>query len=158
MSDELAITNVQSPVTQAEFARMQGVTRKTITLWKRKGWITMTAEGLVDTARSADGLAQRRNNRGMCPRSSRTLALDLPAPASAAIELRGTALAISENSAALTARSAAALSRAFDAAGGKISPKMMAAALRGVADLSTRGAVAATALLGLARDLDGALQ
>jgi hypothetical protein len=40
-------------MTQAEFARLMNVSRKTVTAWKARGWVKMDADGLlVDVQRS----------------------------------------------------------------------------------------------------------
>ena len=46
-------------VTQAEFARMRGVSKKTVTVWKASGLLTLTAAGLVDVEASEWNLDQR---------------------------------------------------------------------------------------------------
>jgi len=52
-------TEAKLTVSQAEFARLRGVSRKTVTLWKGQGRLTLTADGLVDVAASDAMLAQR---------------------------------------------------------------------------------------------------
>lgn len=47
---------------QAEFARFHGVSRKTVTAWKKKGWVVLNADDTVDTEKSNDNL--RRNRSG----------------------------------------------------------------------------------------------
>lgn len=44
-------------VTQAEFARIRGVSRKTVTLWKQKGRIAVGKDGLIDVAKAEAALA-----------------------------------------------------------------------------------------------------
>ena len=39
-------------ITQAEFARLNGVSRKTVTVWKQQGYCIMTAGGQVDVVAS----------------------------------------------------------------------------------------------------------
>ncbi|MEH3117137.1 MAG: hypothetical protein PGN25_05875 [Methylorubrum populi] len=46
-------------VSQAEFARRRGVSKKTVTEWKQKGLLTMTEAGLVDVDASEWNLDQR---------------------------------------------------------------------------------------------------
>jgi hypothetical protein len=46
-------------VTQAEFARMRGVSKKTVTVWKNSGLLTMTPAGLVDVDASEWNLDRR---------------------------------------------------------------------------------------------------
>lgn len=46
-------------VRQIEYARMRGVTKKTVTFWKQRGQIAMTADGLVLVERSNAMLARR---------------------------------------------------------------------------------------------------
>jgi hypothetical protein len=46
-------------VSQAEFARLRGVSRKTVTLWKRQERLLLTSDGMVDVAASDELLAQR---------------------------------------------------------------------------------------------------
>lgn len=46
-------------VTQAEFARMRGVSKKTVTVWKAAGLLTLTAAGLVDVEATEWNLDQR---------------------------------------------------------------------------------------------------
>ena len=46
-------------VTQAEFARMRSVSKKTVTVWKNSGLLTMTPAGLVDVDASEWNLDQR---------------------------------------------------------------------------------------------------
>lgn len=48
--------------TQAEFARMKGVSRKTVTKWKDKGLVSMTPDGLVKIEESEWLLAERSPN------------------------------------------------------------------------------------------------
>lgn len=49
-------------VTQAEFARQRGVSRKTVTEWKAKGLLSMTPAGLVKVEESEWLLADRPQN------------------------------------------------------------------------------------------------
>lgn len=49
-------------VTQAEFARLRGVSRKTVTEWKAKGLLSMTPAGLVRVEESEWLLADRPQN------------------------------------------------------------------------------------------------
>ncbi|AWN43156.1 hypothetical protein [Methylobacterium durans] len=49
-------------VTQAEFARLRGVSRKTVTEWKAKGLLSMTPAGLVKVEESEWLLADRPQN------------------------------------------------------------------------------------------------
>lgn len=46
-------------VSQAEFARRRGVSKKTVTEWKQRGLLTMTDAGLVDVEASEWNLDQR---------------------------------------------------------------------------------------------------
>ena len=46
-------------VSQAEFARLRKVSRKTVTAWKKAGLVVLTAEGRVDVAQSEKLLAER---------------------------------------------------------------------------------------------------
>ncbi|MER2249510.1 hypothetical protein ABS772_06225 [Methylorubrum podarium] len=46
-------------VSQAEFARRRGVSKKTVTEWKQRGLLTMTEAGLVDVEASEWNLDQR---------------------------------------------------------------------------------------------------
>jgi hypothetical protein len=46
-------------VSQAEFARLRGVSRKTVTIWKGQGRLAFTTEGLVDVSASDELLTQR---------------------------------------------------------------------------------------------------
>jgi hypothetical protein len=46
-------------VSLAQFARMRGVSRKTTSTWKQRGWLVMTEGGLVDVAASTALLSQR---------------------------------------------------------------------------------------------------
>ena len=46
-------------VTQAEFARMRGVSKKSVTVWKASGLLVLTAAGLVDVEASEWNLDQR---------------------------------------------------------------------------------------------------
>src|SRR5580704_7265876 len=60
MGDEPPVTTeAKTAVSQAEFARLRGVSRKTVTIWKSQGRLAFTAQGLVDVARSDELLAQR---------------------------------------------------------------------------------------------------
>lgn len=49
-------------VSQAEFARRRGVSKKTVTEWKGKGLLSMTADGKVDVEASEWNLDQRPAN------------------------------------------------------------------------------------------------
>ncbi|CCG06706.1 hypothetical protein [Pararhodospirillum photometricum] len=49
-------------VSQAEFARLHGVSRKTVTLWKTAGYLAVS-EGQVDIEASDKALAERRLGR-----------------------------------------------------------------------------------------------
>lgn len=52
-------------VSQAEFARLKDVSRKTVTQWKAKGLLSMTPDGMVKVEESEWLLADRpSNNRG----------------------------------------------------------------------------------------------
>jgi phage terminase Nu1 subunit (DNA packaging protein) len=46
-------------LSQADFAKRRRVSRKTITVWKQRGWVLSTAAGLVDVERSEALLAAR---------------------------------------------------------------------------------------------------
>jgi hypothetical protein len=46
-------------VSQAEFARLRGVSRATVTYWKRAGRLLLNSDGKVDVAASNELLAQR---------------------------------------------------------------------------------------------------
>jgi hypothetical protein len=46
-------------VSQAEFARLRGVSRKTVTAWKRQDRLLLTSDGKVDVAASENLLALR---------------------------------------------------------------------------------------------------
>lgn len=46
-------------VSQAEFARMREVSRKTVTVWKQRGHLVLDANGLVDVAGTDARLADR---------------------------------------------------------------------------------------------------
>jgi hypothetical protein len=60
MGGEPPVTTEAKPtVSQAEFARLRGVSRKTVTVWKSQGRLAFTAEGLIDVAASDALLAQR---------------------------------------------------------------------------------------------------
>ncbi|MGU3286470.1 hypothetical protein [Methylobacterium mesophilicum] len=57
--------------TQAAFARLRGVSRKTVTEWKSKGLLSMTADGLVKVEESEWLLAERpANYRGGATKGS----------------------------------------------------------------------------------------
>ena len=69
-------------VRQIEYARMRRVTKKTVTFWKQRGQIAMTADGLVLVERSNAMLARRPEvYRGASPRSR------LPTAATATVPL-----------------------------------------------------------------------
>lgn len=51
-----------SHVTQAEFARLRNVSRKTVTLWKQKGWLVIDDAGRVNVAATERLLNQRPAN------------------------------------------------------------------------------------------------
>lgn len=52
-------------LSQAEYSRYRGVSRKTVTVWKTKGELVLSASGLVDVAASDARLASRPQvNRG----------------------------------------------------------------------------------------------
>lgn len=52
-------------VSQAEFARMRDVSKKTVTVWKQQGRLVLTEDGLVDVGASDKSLAERPPlNRG----------------------------------------------------------------------------------------------
>ena len=46
-------------VSQAEFAKLRGVSRKTVTIWKQKGQIVIAPDGRVDVVASEARLAER---------------------------------------------------------------------------------------------------
>lgn len=46
------ISKAELFVSQAQFARLHGVSRKTVTLWKQRGYVLMTTGGQVDVAAS----------------------------------------------------------------------------------------------------------
>ena len=48
-----------STVSQAEYARLRGVAKKTATIWKQKGFLILTADGGVDVEASDAKLAAR---------------------------------------------------------------------------------------------------
>ena len=52
-------TAAEGIVSQAEFARLRGVSRATVTHWKNAGRLLLTSEGKVDVAASEELLAQR---------------------------------------------------------------------------------------------------
>lgn len=56
------MAEAQKAVTQAEFARMRGVSKKTVTVWKASGLLAMTAAGLVDVEATEWNLDQRPAN------------------------------------------------------------------------------------------------
>jgi len=66
-------------VSQAEFSRLKGVSRKTATIWKQKGWLVVTDAGLVDVAAL---LAQRpttyRGGSTVAPGSVTATVTDAP--------------------------------------------------------------------------------
>lgn len=67
-------------VTQAEFARMRSVSRKTVTIWKQQGKIVLTADGRVDVEASDDLLSGRPDSyRGGVTKSSQRMAEAAPA-------------------------------------------------------------------------------
>jgi len=73
-------------VTQAEFARQRGVSRKTVTDWKAKGLLSMTPDGLVKVEESEWLLADRpQTYRGGATKSD-TPARPAPKPALVAAE------------------------------------------------------------------------
>lgn len=51
--------NAGANVSQAEFARIRNVSRKTVTLWKQKGWLVLDETGRVDVAATERLLNQR---------------------------------------------------------------------------------------------------
>ena len=52
-------TETNSTLSQAEFARLRGVSRKTVTIWKSQGRLALTTDGLVDVVATDALLAQR---------------------------------------------------------------------------------------------------
>ncbi len=46
-------------VTQAEFSRHRGVSRKTVSVWKSRGLLVLRSDGLVDVAASDKRLSER---------------------------------------------------------------------------------------------------
>jgi hypothetical protein len=64
------------PVTQAKFARMRGVSRKTVTVWKKKNLIRMTSDGRVDVRQSIDALDERAAGKGRRTRSPAAAVVD----------------------------------------------------------------------------------
>jgi hypothetical protein len=56
------MAEAQKAVTQAEFARMRGVSKKTVTVWKASGLLALTAAGLVDVEATEWNLDQRPAN------------------------------------------------------------------------------------------------
>lgn len=50
-------------LSQAEFARLHGVSKKTVTMWKQAGRLVLGAGGLVDVERSNELLGQRPEKR-----------------------------------------------------------------------------------------------
>ncbi|MCX4195114.1 hypothetical protein OMR07_05625 [Methylobacterium organophilum] len=72
-------------VTQAEFARHRGVSRKTVTKWKADGLLSMTPDGLVKVEESEWLLADRPGSyRGGTTKSAKSEAparIATPAPA-----------------------------------------------------------------------------
>ena len=48
---------------QSEFARFHGVSRKTVTGWKNKGWIVLNADGTVDVEESNKNIEQYRSGK-----------------------------------------------------------------------------------------------
>lgn len=69
-------------VSQAEFSRLKGVSRKTATIWKQKGWLVVTDAGLVDVAATEALLAQRpttyRGGSTVAPGSVTATVTDAP--------------------------------------------------------------------------------
>lgn len=54
--------NATGNVSQADFSRIRGVSRKTVTLWKQKGWLILDDAGRVDVAATERQLNQRPVN------------------------------------------------------------------------------------------------
>jgi len=48
---------------QSEFARLHGVSRKTVTAWKNKGMIVLNDDGTVDVEKSNELLKQNRSGK-----------------------------------------------------------------------------------------------
>jgi hypothetical protein len=46
-------------VSLAEFSRLRGVSRKTVSVWRQKGWLVTAKDGRVEVAASVARLAQR---------------------------------------------------------------------------------------------------
>lgn len=69
-------------VTQAEFARMRGVSKKTVTVWKAAGLLTLTAAGLVYVDATEWNLDQRPQTYrgGTAHRPIKATPKDEPAP------------------------------------------------------------------------------
>lgn len=69
-------------VTQAEFARMRSVSKKTVTVWKGAGLLVLTAAGLVDVEATEWALDQRPQTYrgGTAHRPIRSVPSDEPDP------------------------------------------------------------------------------
>lgn len=67
---------------QAEFSRLKGVSKKTVTKWKEKGLLSMTPDGMVKVEESEWLLADRAPNYrgGVTKGSAPTLAVAKPKP------------------------------------------------------------------------------
>lgn len=52
---------------QSEFAALHGVSRKTVTTWKARGWLVFGADGEVDAEASNAPLAPPERYRGSYP-------------------------------------------------------------------------------------------
>lgn len=48
---------------QSEFARLHGVSRKTVTAWKKKGMIVLNDDDTVDVEKSNELLKQNRSGK-----------------------------------------------------------------------------------------------
>lgn len=68
-------------VTQAEFARQRGVSRKTVTDWKAKGLLSMTPDGLVKVEESEWLLADRPQTYRGGTTKAQAASTPKPAPA-----------------------------------------------------------------------------
>lgn len=48
---------------QVEFAQLHGVSKKTVTAWKNKGWVVLNADGTVDVGQSNKNLERYRKEK-----------------------------------------------------------------------------------------------
>lgn len=78
----MADPKAQAFVSQADFARRRGVSKKTVTDWKGKGLLVMTADGKVDVEASEWNLDQRpaTYRGGTAHRPIRTVPKEEPDP------------------------------------------------------------------------------